>query len=124
MSDGSPGGGGTGAPRGSRPGPRSRRLQRMLDEGPRTSGKTWVQLLLFVLVLVFLFASRDEIGRRAAGCYGVVEGHDAAPAATPAPAEAGHDAPAGAEVPASVRIERRPAGPAVPDDGMRDPGAP
>jgi hypothetical protein len=128
MSDGGAGGGGMGAPRGSRPGPRSRRLQRMMDEGPRTSGKTWAQLLLLVVLLVLLFVSRDEIGQRAAGCYGVVEGNGAASPTLAAPEGPAPSAPAGpasedavedvprgtgAVVPATVLIERRP--PAPPD---------
>ncbi len=122
MSHEGAGGRGPMAPRSGRSGPRSRRLQRMLDEGPRTSGKTWVQLLLFVVILVLLFVSRDEIGRRAAGCYGVVEGRPLETPAAPAPSDAAGGV--GTGVPATVRVERRPAPAAEPRRNATDSRGP
>ncbi len=53
---------------------RSRQVQRLMDQGPRVSGRTWLHLIVLVGVLVLLFATRDEFGRKAAGCYGRVAG--------------------------------------------------
>lgn len=62
---------------------RSRRVERLLSQGPRVTSRNWLQLIVLVLVLVLLFATRDEFGRRAAGCFGNVSGAGMPPA-TPA----------------------------------------
>ena len=65
--------------------PRSRQLQRLMDQGPRVSGRTWLHLVILVGVLVLLFATRDEFGRKAAGCYGRVAGEDGLKSLDPVP---------------------------------------
>jgi len=84
---------------------RSRRLERLLESGPRVTSRSWVQLVLFVVLLVGLFLARDEFGRRAAGCYGQVAPADGAKEKAP-PDEMTNDPGTFAPI---VEIRRAPA---------------